>query len=74
MATPKGHPKASTQELLDAQHEGYRAAWQGHTPRVCPYVGPDNPVKDSERAALLRDAWSAGWAAAATDLRARHDH
>lgn len=66
-------PKANTKDILDAQDAGYRAAWQGHTPQVCPYVGADSPVTDPDEAALLRDAWSAGWAAAATDLRALPD-
>lgn len=65
--------KASTKDILNTQHAGYRAAWQGLTPKACPYTGPDNPITDPEEASLLRDAWSAGWAAAATDLRALPD-
>lgn len=61
----------STKDVLDAQDAGYRAAWAGHTPRACPYTGSDNPVTDPDAAAVLRDAWAAGYAAAVTDLRAR---
>lgn len=61
--------KVSTKAILDAQDAGYRASWKGLTPAACPYYGPDNPVTDPDEVALLRDAWSAGWAAAATDLR-----
>lgn len=62
-------PKVGTKAILDAQHAGYRAAWTGQDHRVCPYVGDGNPYRDDPDAtALLRDAWSAGWAAASTDL------
>lgn len=66
---PVAPPKVGTKAVLDAQDAGYRAGWAGQDHKACPYIGDGNPyVGDPEATALLRDAWAAGWAAAATDL------